>query len=165
MKQMHKRMRGSGFGTGRRSRLRRPGDCRGQAIVEVAIATVVLTFLFAGTLDISRTWNAAETLAVAVRDGARVAALTPDAERKNVATTRVASAAAAYFDAADLDIDVDNDTVGSNPTVPVVTVTVTGDVPLLLGTFLPIGKWENAQKVVAISRSATFRDQVNDATP
>jgi Flp pilus assembly protein TadG len=134
---------------------------------EFAIVSLFLAALFAGMIDVSRTWRASEALAAAVRDGARLAAIAPADRRVDAAEELVRMSAALYFEAGDIDIDVDDllidvsdgSTAGSQG-VPIVTVSATANIPLQYGNLLPFGTTVDGQRVLSVSRTASFRNEV-----
>jgi Flp pilus assembly protein TadG len=166
MKRLSKHLRVSDRGPrGIRCRARRRQ--RGQVAAEFAIVSVLMAALFAGMLDISRAWRASKALSAAVRDGARLAAIAPADKRVEVTTTLVKEAAAVYFEDSDVDVDVedleivvDSDSTGGSQNVPIVTVTANANIPLQYGSMLPIGTTVDGQRVLPVSRSATFRNEV-----
>jgi len=123
---------------------------RGQALMEFAVVAVMLATLLAGVLEFGRVWSAAQILNSAVRDGARLAAVTAqDNQRAKVVKDRVQSMASAYFDKSKVSVQVNQSTVSGQP---IVTVTSTGTLNMLFGNWL-LGK------TVDITRAVSMRDE------
>jgi Flp pilus assembly protein TadG len=140
---------------------------RGQVAAEFAIVSLFLAALFAGMIDVSRAWRASEALAAAVRDGARLAAIAPADRRVSAAEELVRMSAALYFEAGDVEIDVDDllidvsdGSTGGSQGVPIVTVSATANIPLQYGNLLPFGSTVDGQRVLSVSRTASFRNEV-----
>jgi Flp pilus assembly protein TadG len=126
-------------------------------MAEFALVSVLMVALLAGTLELGRAWSAAEVLTAAVRDGARVAAVTDEASRVAAAEERVDATAGTYFTPADVSVVVSNDTTAGGQAI--VTVTATGSLELLFGGLLPIGQDVGGRQILVVRRSATFVDE------
>ena len=123
---------------------------RGQAMMEFAVVATMLATLLAGILEFGRVWSAAQIMNAAVRDGARLAAVTDKSNNRDKSVKdRVQSTASAYFDKSKVTVNVNTGTVSGQPTV---TVTGTGTLNMLFGNWL-LGKSVN------ISRSVSMRDE------
>lgn len=65
------------------------GDERGTSTLEFIIVVPVLLLLFLGSLELSRAWLIAHITSNAVREGARLGAVTPPTNVSSVATARI----------------------------------------------------------------------------
>ena len=139
---------------------RRRRGIRGQALVELAMAVLLLITLGMGIVEFGRILMIANLVTHAARDGARAAAATPSSGRNAsgfitstaAIETRVRDHIANVADPGPFTITVTQPAPGGTGGIPMVTVQVTGDVPFvalpnLVGTNL------------SISRSVSFRDE------
>jgi Flp pilus assembly protein TadG len=147
--------------------LRRPPltrDDRGQALIEMGIVVVLFVLLVLGVLEFGRAFMVANMITHAARDGARSAAVVSLADRDP--DTKVISGAKksaiegqviAQIESVlpngqhSLSASVTQDEIaGAGGTIPVVQVTVTGDVTYL---FNLVGDH------FGVTRTVTFRDE------
>lgn len=143
---------------------------RGQSLVELGMTVGIFALLVMGTLEIGRIWLIGNMITQAAREGARVAALTPMAQRgtggslgiinstaKNTIITLVKNEIRGVLDQAGtnaLTVAVTQSPsaggVVTSPTIPTVTVSVTGSVNYIFGLL---------GSTVAVNRSVSFRDE------
>ena len=118
--------------------------------MEFAVVATLLATLLGGILEFGRVWSAAQVLNAAVRDGARLAAVTASTNNRTQAVKdRVQNTASSYFDKNNVQVVIKTSTVSGQP---VVTVTGTGTLTMLFGnSFLG--------KKVDISRQVSMRDE------
>jgi Flp pilus assembly protein TadG len=130
---------------------------RGQALVETALVIVFLVTLTMGIIEFGRAWMVANMITQAAREGARAGAVAPGASRDaaglllggetSAIETLVLSEISAVMDTSTVSVNVTQPSSGG---IRLVTVTVTGTVPLifdLVGTSF------------SVNRSVSFRDE------
>jgi len=95
-------------------RLRGPGAARssddGQSLIEFTLGLLVLALLIFGIVDFGRAVFARNAVASAAREGARYAALHPEASESDVAAHAKALLGAIDTDAVDVDVSVNSTT-------------------------------------------------------
>ena len=137
---------------------------RGQALVETGIVVVILVILLTGIVEFGRAWMVANMITHALRDGARMAAITSATNRDatghiNGATktaintqvlTEIRSVLGPSWTASLQDIQQTPADPIPAGVPPVVTVRVTGSIPLIFGLF---------GASLSVDRSVTFRDE------
>lgn len=119
----------------------------------MAVALFVIVF---GIIEIGRLLSASNVLTAATRNGARLAATTPAASRTTAVTASIQSEVASYFPAANVSVSVTSTTDANGQ--PVVTVSATGKISLLFLTGFG-NSTLNGKSAMALTRSATFRDE------
>jgi len=143
---------------------------RGQALVELPLALVLLVLLMMGIIEFGRAWMVISMLTHAARDGARAAAVLSQTNRGSCGSISssygpIAGAAGTglvkteignVIDTTALTVSISQTPApGSAPcaapaTVPMVTVTISGSVPYV---FNLVGS------SFSLNRSVTFRDE------
>jgi Flp pilus assembly protein TadG len=119
-------------------------------MMEFAVVATLFAMLMAGIVEFGRVWSAANVLNAAVRDGARLAAVTDKSGRNSVVKSRVQSTASTYFAGSDLNVQVKGGNGAGGE--PLVTVGATGTLNMLFGDWL-LGK------KVKLYRESTMRDE------
>ncbi len=132
--------------------MRRQG---GQALIETAMIVVLFVTLTMGVIEFGRAWMIGNMITHAARDGARAAAVTPNAGRGTGGTltntaaiqTNVLNSIRNAIPTTGFNVTVAQPTVGG---IPMVQVTVTATVPYLFN--LVGGSF-------TVNRAVTFRDE------
>lgn len=136
---------------------------RGQALAETGIAITLLLLLVMGVIEFGRAFMVANMITHAARDGARSAAVVAATERdssgtissdaKSTIITQVRTAIAGVVGASAasaLSITVTQAGSSASPP-PLVTVTVSGQVPMIIN-------W-GGRTGFAVNRAVAFRDE------
>lgn len=127
---------------------------RGQAMVEMGLAILLLVTLTMGILELGRTWMVINMITHAARDGARAAAVMPASNRNDegfiVDTSAIETLVANQIAEVGIDslsVDVTYPDTGGTP---MVAVTVSGNVGFLFNLLA---------ESFAVDRTVTFRDE------
>lgn len=141
-----------------RTRMRRRGPERGQALAEMGFVIVLFVFLTMGVIEFGRTLMLLNMITQAARDGARAGStsrlrdsndlLTNSSDIVNRVRTQMTNVMSSA-DASAFSITVTQPACGTTNNIPVVQVTVSGTLDYLFASFASLN----------VNRVATFRDE------
>jgi Flp pilus assembly protein TadG len=131
---------------------------RGQAAVELALVTPLLMIIVVGIFEFGRAWNQKQIITNAVRDGARVAALTRNSGG-NIADDSATKTITSALTTAGMSLPSGQPVYSGFKGTTGSAVTVALTVPYTFTFLGPLLQWTTGQKTINLSTRFTMRNE------
>jgi Flp pilus assembly protein TadG len=130
----------------------------GQATVELALVTPILMIIVVGIFEFGRAWNQKQVITNAVRDGARVAALTKNSGG-NIADDSATKVITTALNSAGMSLPNGQPVYTGFKGTTGTAVTVSLAVPYTFTFLGPLLQWTTGQKTISLATKFTMRNE------